>query len=256
VTAHLAIATLLAACYQPTAVTGAPCAANGDCPGGQRCDLGVSPPICVTMLADGPQGGPLLIDQSANTMVNALALSTTFTQPLIPSDVLVLIGGAGTGIVSVSGGGVSWTQAVASYTNKDIEIWYGVTDGSSPTITITANGMANNMRISVSEWAGLSTTSPLDQVGHASDTTLAPATATVNTVNVRDLVIFAVADAAPTAFGTPAPGTWTGLTDANDSVTDQSAWFEAVSSAGSYIPTVSQTGAKWDAAIAAFRVAP
>jgi hypothetical protein len=210
------------------------------------------------MLDDAAQqGGPLLIDQSVNTMVSALTLSTTFTRPLTPNDVLVLVGGAGTGILSVSGGGVSaWTQAVASYTNKDIEIWYGVSDGSSPTITITANGTANNMRISVSEWAGLSTTSPLDQVGHASNTTTAPATATVTTVNARDLMIFAVADAASTTFGTPAPGTWTALTDANNSVTVQSAWFEAVSNASSYIPTVSQTGAKWDAAIAAFRVAP
>jgi hypothetical protein len=249
--ARLATVTILVGCYQPTFVTGSPCTANGACPNGQQCELSASPPICVDMLGDAGQQGAVLVGQSASSMVSALTVSTTFSPPPIAGNTLVLVGGSSTSIATVGGGGVAtWARAVATYSNKDIEIWWGVTDGSTPTVTLTSGSMANNLRISVSEWSGLGA---LDQVGHASGTS-APATAGVMTTGAADLLIFAAADAAPTTYGAPTPGAWTELSDANDSVTDQSEWYQAVSSAGSYSPAVSQTGDKWDAAVAAFLI--
>lgn len=40
-------------CYHPSAETGQPCADNGACPDGQRCDLSQSPPVCVTGAGGG-----------------------------------------------------------------------------------------------------------------------------------------------------------------------------------------------------------
>lgn len=37
----------LAACYSPSAAVGVPCSAAGECPSGQRCDQGTTPPTCV-----------------------------------------------------------------------------------------------------------------------------------------------------------------------------------------------------------------
>ncbi len=43
---------LPAACYSPSAAVGVPCSAAGECPSGQHCDLGTSPPTCV--VGDAP----------------------------------------------------------------------------------------------------------------------------------------------------------------------------------------------------------
>jgi hypothetical protein len=40
-------AIVLWGCYGPHAAVGVPCAANGDCPGGQTCDVNQTPPTCV-----------------------------------------------------------------------------------------------------------------------------------------------------------------------------------------------------------------
>ena len=42
------------------------------------------------------------------------------------------------GLASVTGGGVAtWTRATRSLNNTNIEIWYGITDGSSAAVTAT-----------------------------------------------------------------------------------------------------------------------
>ena len=60
------LAVVLAACYHPNAVTGAPCAANGDCPDGQTCDTSRNPQVCVPIGGSGAPDGPPVSDASAD----------------------------------------------------------------------------------------------------------------------------------------------------------------------------------------------
>jgi hypothetical protein len=43
----------VASCYHPTIATDVPCSAMGECPNGQMCDFGRSPPTCVGVISDG-----------------------------------------------------------------------------------------------------------------------------------------------------------------------------------------------------------
>ncbi len=56
-------AIVLSGCYHPNPATGVPCAANGDCPDGQTCDMQQSPPVCVATPGSGSvMDAPLFLD--------------------------------------------------------------------------------------------------------------------------------------------------------------------------------------------------
>jgi hypothetical protein len=278
----IVLAVTLCACYQPTPAAGAPCAENGQCPGDQLCDRSQSPPVCVTSLPifDAPLQSPdardaagdasdaripdahvpgaMLVQQEINTATSGTTLSLTLTTAPENGDVLVMIGAGIKGsLAGVSGGGVPiWQKATGSFVNCNIEIWYGVTDGSSATVTIA---LTNNMGIiwmNVSEWSGLAITAMLD--GASSDGRLVSPAAPgpITTTNANDLLLFGVTDTLPNTFGTPGPGSWTAMTSLEVAQCRQVAWYSVVSATGTYAPTVTETANAWEAAVVALKIAP
>src|SRR4051812_31191575 len=81
------------------------------------------------------------------------------TLPSLPAagHLLVMIGAAEHGgLTSVTGGGVAtWTRATRSLSNTNVEVWFGVTDGSSATVTVTFPAFGLPMWLAVTEWSGM-----------------------------------------------------------------------------------------------------
>ncbi len=62
------LATVLAACYSPSAAVGVPCSSTGDCPAGQHCNVLATPPTCEAAdagLADAPPDASLTCGMGA-----------------------------------------------------------------------------------------------------------------------------------------------------------------------------------------------
>jgi hypothetical protein len=211
----------------------------------------------------GDAGMPLnvaLVQQVTAKATTGATLTATLPAAPTDGDVLVMVGaGIQAQLAIVTGGGVtSWTKAAASTNNCNVEIWYGTSDGSSATISISYSSSVTDAPIwmQVSEWSGLSATGTLDNSTAASGTTGSANAGSLATHNATDLLIFAASDLTPNVFGTPTGGTWTAMTAISDGECAQSEWFRAVLTTGTYAQHVSQTGTGWDAAIAAFKIGP
>jgi len=201
---------------------------------------------------------PRLVQQTQGYMASGSPLSAAFAVRPSANDVLIMVGAAEHGgLATVTGGGATWARAARSLTNSNIEIWYGTTDGSSGTVTITFAGTnPYPLWLVVTEWSGLATTSALDNATATAGGGANASAGTIATTNANDLVVFGVADSAPNSWGTPGPGAWSGLQQVSSQVITQAAWYRLVSATGSYAPQVAQTASSWDAAVAAFRAAP
>lgn len=258
-------------CYSPRPQPGAPCP-DGVCPEGltcspimQTCELTVvdarpvdtPTPIDARPIdgvpTDTPQNAVMLVQQITNYAASGPTLAATL--PIAPKagNVLVMIGAnlAG-GLTSVTGGGVgSWTLATLSVDNANTEIWFGVTNGTSAMVTITRTTSVSPTWMSVTEWSGLATTNTLDMATAASGST-SPAAAGSITTSGPALVLFSIADQAPTTFGSPTPGTWTALAGTSGAYV-QLEWYRIVTTSGTFAPQVTTTNTNWDAAIAALR---
>ncbi len=197
---------------------------------------------------------PAVVQQAVASADNTNS-TVTATLPARPAagDLLVMIGGNSRGgLTSVSGGGVSnWTRATRSLTNVNIELWYGISDGTSAAIAIACPASNDPIWELVTEWSGAASVSVLDAASSAAGTS-SPASAGDTPVTTGELALFAVADLTPTTFGTPAPVSWTALMPASTSTTTQQAWYAVAASTGTLAPTVSETAHSWDAAIASF----
>jgi hypothetical protein len=194
---------------------------------------------------------PAFVQQAEAEAPNSnMPLVATLPAPPIAGHLLVAIGADEAGRLNgVTGGGVaSWSLAAQSLANTNIEIWYGVTDGSSATVTVTADQDSLPMWVVVGEWSGPTTFDGAKSAyGSAS-----PASAGAQSVHANDLVIFGVADQAPTTFGMPEGG-WMPLMPARSNHTEQRVWFTVAAATGTLAPSVTETALSWDAAIAAFR---
>jgi hypothetical protein len=104
------------------------------------------------------------------------------------------------------------------------------------------------MWVVVGEWSGASV---FDGAKSANGTT-SPASAGAQSVHADDLVIFGVADQAPTTFGMPQGG-WMPLMPVSSNHTEQRVWFTVAAATGTLAPAVTETALSWDAAVAAFR---
>lgn len=262
---------LVTACYSPQPSPGAPCP-DRVCPTGLVCS-----PATLTcelhasdagLIVDGPRldaradalpdayvpPTPVMRQQVINYANVATTLSATLQAAPTNGDVLILVGGGPTApLTSVSGGGVAtWQLAVKSTVQSNVEIWYGVTDGSSATVTITLNNSTGPMWLSVSEWTEL--TGTLDAaVGNDGNTT--PASAGPITTTTRGLLVFGVSQFTPSNIGSPSPGVWTALQAIDGVSVKQREWSRVEPNAGSYSASVSVSNSGWDAAIAAFKIA-
>jgi hypothetical protein len=224
-----------------------------------------SPDVAIDAPADAPVDAPpdapaptaQLVQQNVGYQATAAQLSITLANLPASGDVLVFVGGCPQSrLDGVTGAGIAtWTRGTYSDVNANVEIWYGVTDGTNATVTASLATCQGPFWGAVTEWSGL-TAAPADG-GHAFDGTTSPADpGPVTTTHAHDLLIFGVADTAPNTFGTPAPGTWIPLQNPNSMFVKQGSWYQIVSAAGAYDPHVPETSHDWDAALLALKIAP
>ena len=263
---------LVSACYSAQPSPGAPCP-DGVCPTGLVCspstqtcerhaiDAGtiIDGPRLIDAPIDGPPDAyvppqPILRQQVVNYSSSAASLSATLPASPTSGNLIVMIGGTPTApLTSVTGGGIAtWKLAVESTIQSNVEIWYGITDGSSATVTIALTNNTSPTWLSVSEWANV--TDVVDDTSKLDGNT-SPATAGSITTTTRDLLLFGVSQFAPTNIGSPTPGTWTALQPI-DGFVKQREWYRVEPSAGTYSASVSVSSNGWDAALVAFRIAP
>lgn len=271
----------LGACFAPQPEAGSPCA-TAPCPTGLvcspatvTCELTASPPVpdAVTdamLLLDGPgdaagftdaapdapplQPDVVLVQQVTAHRQSADTLTAVLPMPPRSGDVLVMVGGMpSNALQSVTGGGATWTRAALSTHFLNIEVWFGVTDGSDAAVTISLPGSASPPSMWVGEWSGLATPVVLDGATVLSGTTSPASAGTVTTGSAGDLVLFAVADGSPNSFGNPIPGGWTATIPIASATTYQSVWYRVDGPGKVESPRVSETSHQWDAAMVAFR---
>lgn len=270
---------VLAGCYAPQPPAGAPCPANGTCPTGLVCSPATNTCEKQAVMADArhPDGStiididaaidarpldafvanaPKLVQQNTNYADNAGTLSVTLATAPVSGHLLIMIGATPSGsLTSVSGGGATWNAATGSFVNANEEIYYGITNGTSATVTIARTGSTSPIWLSVSEWSGLATTGVLvDAKSKDGTTTAANPGGSVITTGAT-LLVFGASNNSPNTFGTPTPGTWTALTPISGFQV-QSEWYRVEPTAGTYSVSVSQTANAWDASLAAFRYTP
>jgi hypothetical protein len=272
----VALGVILAGCYAPQPQAGAPCP-DGVCPSGLVCSPATT--TCEThaidasaghsdaLLVDAPieldarpidgaaQNVPMLRQQVTNYADTAASLSATLPATPIAGHVLVMIGATPSGsLTTVSGGGVTWNLAAQSLINANEEIWWGVSDGTSATVTIARTANTQPMWLQVTEWSGLATTSTLIDAA-ADNGTTSPASAGSVTTTGPSLLVFAATNDKDNVFGSPTPGTWTTLPGI-DAFLVQSEWYRVEPNAGTFTPTVTEQKHSWDAALAAFKYVP
>jgi len=273
---------LWAGCYAPHPSAGAPCA-DGVCPEGLVCspatqtcertaadasthdgalmrdaamiDARPDAPRDATIIPDAA-AGPMLVQEAIGYTAMGSTASATLPAMPVTGHLLVVIGGCTSGGITVSGGGATWTVATSSLTNSNEEIYFGVTNGTSATVTITLANANAPVFLWVGEWSGAQVVNILDKARSTSGSTSPASAGSIAPTNAKDLVLFAASAYAPNTFGTPSPETWTPLTGISQTAITQREWYLVQSAAMSHAPAVplDNPGAGWDAAIATFRL--
>jgi hypothetical protein len=85
--------------------------------------------------------------------------------------------------------------------------------------------------------------------------TTSPASAGSVTTSGPALLIFAASNTGTNVFDAPTPDTWIAMTGVKQGLM-QGEWYRVADTAGTFAPTVSETGHVWDAALVAFRYVP
>jgi hypothetical protein len=212
--------------------------------------------ITADALADAAPLLPMLVQEATGHGSTGNSLSVTLPAAPIAGHVLLMIGGdPQAGLDSVSGGGATWTLVTRSTAQANVEIWMGVTDGSSATVTIALAGNTSTFTMTVSEWAKLASTNRVDvtSVGTALSS---PATAgSITSTGAPELVLFGASAFGMATWGTPSGGPWIPMTGVTSNVS-QAVWYRVAMTTGTLAPTVTESGTSWDAALVALRAAP
>lgn len=250
-----AVLLLAAGCFSPDPQAGAPCG-SGRCPSGlvcsaasntcERTDVDAPPPVSRDAATMRP-----LVQYKGAQQLGVDALTVTLDAAPAPGHLLVLIGGDPKApLTGVTGGGVrTWTRAVRSIENSNIEIYYGITDGSSATVAMALAGSDNVKTAVVTEWADVT----IFERATANDGTVTPATTpTILTTMPNTLAIFAASSFQPNNFGMPGPNLWTEITFPTPTLS-QGQWYRVIPTATGVKPEVSVSGSLWDAALVTFR---
>jgi hypothetical protein len=274
-----ALVLVLAGCYAPTPQPGAPCSSSGECPQGLVCspasttcelraiDAGHpdapprdAPDAAIDAAPDVPIDAapllPVLVQEVTGFSSTGNSLSVTLPAAPIAGHVLMMIGGdPQSGLDSVSGGGATWTLATRSTAEANVEVWTGVTNGSSSTVTIALAGNVSTFSMAVSEWANLASTNLVDvtSIGNAPGS---PATAgSITSTGAPELVLFGAGAFGTVTWGTPSGGPWIPMMSVTSSVS-QAVWYRVATTTGTFAPSVTESGTSWDAALVALRAAP
>jgi hypothetical protein len=196
-------------------------------------------------------GQPRLVQEM--TSFNEGATSLSVSLPALPESqhLLLLIGGAEGGVLSPTGGGVTWQTAAFSSTSSGLTIWFGITDGSSATVTLptTNTSPIDRTWLDLSEWSGLATANELDGHDSAGSNAAAAVDLKLATAAAPDLLVFAV------VTYTPSPGldaSWTSDTAIGTGSVAQAMWHKVVTTAGMQ-EVQTATAGQYDAGFAAFR---
>jgi hypothetical protein len=246
---------LAAGCFAPDPQPGAPCATEGDCPSGllcagtgtcERTDLDAG-----MQIRDAPSTLPVLIQHEGGQDVGIDTLVVRLDALPKAGHLLVMIGGdPASPLTTVTGGGVpAWTIATRSVVNANVEVWYGISDGSSAEVSITLAGSGGVKTAVVTEWANAI---GLEGASSKAGTTSPATTTPIATTAPSSLAIFAAANYVPNMFGTPGPNAWTQIPFMTPMLS-QTQWYRIVPTPTAVRPEIPLTGNMWDAAVVAFR---
>jgi hypothetical protein len=205
--------------------------------------------------------GAAFVQQSVGSTPSALTISATFSAATTIDDLLVIIGAStddALQMMNITGGGVStWSIAAASAAHANIEIWYGLVTTSTDEPVTIGHSRQGDLRLNVSEWRGLATQDVLDSA-NALDGTSSSASAQPLDTHAPDLIVLGAANqGSNSSIGSPSEGPWSALKPiALGDTAVQSSWYQTLPATAAVQPMVPTTGEGWDAAIAAFKVAP
>jgi hypothetical protein len=260
----------LVGCFAPQPAPGAPCSADGSCPGGlvctaNRCVLPGSshdaspddarPDTAIDATLDVmPDAGPPLpelLQQATNFTLPGTTITASFTTAPVAGNIVVAVGGCPSGaLATITGGASSWQRAAYSSINTNIEVYVGVSNGEK-NVTIGLPTCTNQISLSISEWDHLAA-SPIDQ-SSVDDGLASPASAgSITTTGAPRLLLFSVANYTPNVYGTPSEGPWSELTPIVDFVETRT-WYRVVTAPATFAPTVTETHHEWDAALVSLK---
>ena len=202
--------------------------------------------------SDGASPAAMLVQEKTASNNAAASVSIVLGHQPANGDVLVFVGGSEAGIMAPTGGGASWQMAAHSLVKADLDIWFGVSDGSSTTVTITARGLSTIWG-NVSEWSGLATPGTFDAMDSKGGQS-GPANLSAQTTSAPDLIVFGVGCYADPALVDP-PAEWAELLPTGSNATAQRVWYRISTAAGAQTANAT-CSVGWDAGLAAFKLAP
>lgn len=125
------------------------------------------------------------------TLVPSTRIS--FSRVVSPGNTFVLsigISPVTTHVTSVTGGGVSWVKAASSNVQRDAEVWYGsATSGTSTEVVINVNDNLGTGYWNLTEWSGISSSSPVDNSISSSGISNIMATSGITPTTSGDLIV-------------------------------------------------------------------
>lgn len=202
---------------------------------------------------------PVLVQSPNNVANGAASVSVTIATPTA-NDLLVAICGTRAAITITGPSG--WSTAKNQNSTVSQGIFYKIATGSESSISCSGSG-SNRWGISVYEYSGMVTSSPLDAVNATSSTgsSSSPASGSVTTTNADDLLIAGVTTGASTSFSA-----WSNsFTEENDFVNGGAAGSRntfgaadhTVTSTATYSTTATAgASGSWTGQIAAFKMIP
>jgi hypothetical protein len=206
---------------------------------------------------------PTLVQQITGTWSSGS--SYTATLPSAPASghllILTYVDAAQTvaGISSIAQTNVTWSKAVSSKVNEDVEIWYGVVGSAAGTVaTINLSGTPTTASLSnISEWSGLLTSSEVLANGTSANngSGLTPTTATITPTAGKNVLIVAASRHGSSFTSGPTSG-FTSLSAGTAGLGYAFAYLIVSSTSGSYSTSWTYgTSGAWDAEIATFLAA-
>jgi hypothetical protein len=203
---------------------------------------------------DATDGAPRVIQQITHGAV-ATSDSCTLPAPTTVGRTLVFVGAtAGSAVLSIVGAGVTWQPVIQSTANSNMEIWYGnVTAASAAPVTYTGT-IVSAMQCWVGEVTGLNRSVDAMTANFGSPGPALPGP--LVTTNPHDLLIVGYSNFSQTTWTVPTQGPWTPLGELDQSGRSQIVFGQAVTSPGTWNPSITQTSAdpRWEAAAAAFPI--
>ena len=207
----------------------------------------------VDAASDSKAAPPMHVQEmSRGVTPSGASVSVTLATTPTPQHVLIVIGGATSGTLTLTGGGVvAWELAASSNVSATDQIWYGVTDGSSSSIMLSTTS-PSPIWADLSEWSGLDASGSFDGMDANGASGGPPSSGeimlSVMTSRAPDLLVFSAA-----GFGVVnnPVGTWMPFQPTMAGAVAQHAWYQITAAAGAQSIQASYTN-DWDAVAGAF----